>query len=365
MAVIEERGPYQFRAKVRVKGTPSLSETFPTRREAEEWAEQTEKAIKEKTFVDMRHLKGKRLYDLLDYCQEKAVPSKKGAKQELNFILRLKRLPLARKELLDCGLSDFREYRNTRLLTVSKGTVIRELGMISSFYNFAISECNDFKGLKNPIEGLKRPAAPKGRTRRFVCEMNEADYEYTKIVEASNSPALKAFLYVAVNSAMRRGEAAEMEIPHVNLRDATVFLPDTKNGDDRTIPILPGVAEVLREVIGDRKEGRVFGVAADSLTQAFGRARKRAREIYEKECLEQGIAPDPQLFKDLRLHDARHEATSRLFEDLGMSLVEAAAVTGHRDYRQLRRYTHLNAKFLAQKMAERVAANRSEATKVA
>lgn len=53
--------------------------------------------------------------------------------------------------------------------------------------------------------------------------------------------------------------------------------------------------------------------------------------------------------KDLRLHDLRHEATSRLFEK-GLHIMEAAAVTGHKTLSQLKKYTHLRAEDIAKKL---------------
>ena len=52
---------------------------------------------------------------------------------------------------------------------------------------------------------------------------------------------------------------------------------------------------------------------------------------------------------DLRFHDLRHEATSRLFEK-GLNVMEVAAFTGHKDLRMLQRYTHLRADDLARKL---------------
>jgi integrase len=44
--------------------------------------------------------------------------------------------------------------------------------------------------------------------------------------------------------------------------------------------------------------------------------------------------------KDLHFHDLRHEGTSRLFE-VGLSIEQVALVTGHKDWKMLRRYTHI------------------------
>jgi len=44
--------------------------------------------------------------------------------------------------------------------------------------------------------------------------------------------------------------------------------------------------------------------------------------------------------EDLHFHDLRHEGTSRLFE-AGFSIEQVSLVTGHKDWKMLRRYTHL------------------------
>ena len=52
---------------------------------------------------------------------------------------------------------------------------------------------------------------------------------------------------------------------------------------------------------------------------------------------------------NLRFHDLRHEATTRLFEK-GLNIMEVASITGHKDLRMLHRYTHLKAEDLARKL---------------
>lgn len=44
----------------------------------------------------------------------------------------------------------------------------------------------------------------------------------------------------------------------------------------------------------------------------------------------------------LRFHDLRHEGVSRLFER-GLNVIEVSAVSGHKELRMLKRYTHLSA----------------------
>ena len=53
---------------------------------------------------------------------------------------------------------------------------------------------------------------------------------------------------------------------------------------------------------------------------------------------------------DLRFHDLRHEATSRLFERTKLSDIEISRITGHKDPRVLRRYSNLRGSDLAAKL---------------
>ncbi|MBZ0215017.1 MAG: tyrosine-type recombinase/integrase, partial [Fimbriimonadaceae bacterium] len=60
---------------------------------------------------------------------------------------------------------------------------------------------------------------------------------------------------------------------------------------------------------------------------------KSAGTAFQRACKELKIY-------DLHFHDLRHEATSRLFE-AGLTIEKVALVTGHRDWKMLRRYTNL------------------------
>ena len=53
--------------------------------------------------------------------------------------------------------------------------------------------------------------------------------------------------------------------------------------------------------------------------------------------------------EDLRFHDLKNEATTRFFE-LGLNIMEVSKITGHKDLRMLKRYTHKRASELALKL---------------
>ena len=76
--------------------------------------------------------------------------------------------------------------------------------------------------------------------------------------------------------------------------------------------------------------GALFAITR-LLSQAFNRACKKLN------------------ISDLRFHDLRHEATTRLFE-LGLNVIEVSTITGHKDLTMLNRYTHLKAEKLSEKL---------------
>ncbi|MCP3881843.1 MAG: site-specific integrase, partial [Sulfitobacter sp.] len=106
----------------------------------------------------------------------------------------------------------------------------------------------------------------------------------------------------------------------------------TKNGESRTVPLSSTAVQVL-DSIPRSFNGEVFpGLTSEAIKRSYIRARRRA-----------GI-------EGLRFHDLRHEATTRLFEN-GLNIMEVASITGHKDLRMLRRYTHLKAEDLAKKLS--------------
>ncbi|GBE48685.1 phage integrase family protein [bacterium BMS3Bbin12] len=121
-------------------------------------------------------------------------------------------------------------------------------------------------------------------------------------------------------------------------------VPETKTGEPRRVP-LSSRAQAVLDALPRRLDGYVWGIRADSITQAFDRALRRARKDYEAECRGASGKPDPRMLTGLRFHDLRHEATSRLFEK-GLNPMQVAAITGHKTLQMLKRYTHLRAEDL-------------------
>ena len=64
----------------------------------------------------------------------------------------------------------------------------------------------------------------------------------------------------------------------------------------------------------------------------------------------QGTRPESTTFlRELRFHDLRHEAVTRLFEK-GLNPIEVGLVSGHKTLSMLQRYTHLRSEELVAKL---------------
>lgn len=94
----------------------------------------------------------------------------------------------------------------------------------------------------------------------------------------------------------------------------------------------------------------MFGwAAADSFEKAWTRCRVRALKAYVEDCERYGHKPDPALLEGLCFHDLGHEATSQLFEK-GLGIMEVASMTGHKSLTMLKRYRHVGAEKLAERL---------------
>jgi len=151
MATFEQRGPRQWRARVRRPGYPSQSETFETKAAAQEWAAQIEATMARGSFVDQSNLDRFTLGDLLEQYQETVTVTKRSAEAETYRIRVLLKLPMARRRLSQLTAADFTEYRNERLKLVRESTVRKDLLLLSAILNtarmdWAIPVCNWTKG---------------------------------------------------------------------------------------------------------------------------------------------------------------------------------------------------------------------------
>ena len=326
MATFEKRGPYQIRAKVRKLGHRTITKTFNNKRDAEAWARGVEADMDRGAFIPSTTAQQTTVRKALERYREEVFPRlARGGNDEQ---ARLRRLidDMGELSLAALEAAHVAKYRDQRLKDgAAPQTVKHEIGLLGRVLKHCVMDWGIPLTRGIVTSQVRKPSLPPGRDRRLV------DDEEACLLEAarnSKSKEIEAIIIVALETAARRAEIANMTWEHINLARRTWHIPHTKNGVPRTVPLSSRAVEALKE-FPRRIDGRVWALqASHSITQAFDRICRRA-----------GI-------EGLNFHDLRHEATSRFFEK-GLNPMQAAAITGHKTLAMLQRYTHLKAEDLA------------------
>jgi integrase len=282
------------------------------------------------------------------------------------------------KRLTEVTTEDIECFKNDRLDDVQPSTVDRELDILSAVFK-VVTKVWGYRLHENPMDGVRRPRYYNERDRRLVG--NEEERLLTaaraedrtrcgeeclqrlidRTLEGSSFPnasarkraraaaahrlraqslatcpvvpLLEAFVQFQLMTAARRGETLSLTWDHIDFDAQTAFLPFTKNGRPRKLPLRSDLLDLLEQL--PRDDPRVFPVSADTLAGAWQRICATANIV------------------DLLVHDLRHEGISRVAElgdgtpGSGFGLVELQAFSGHRDTRMLLRYAHLCASRMA------------------
>ncbi len=314
-----------YQAHIRRRGYPAQVKTFDSKPAAQRWAREIESEMDRGVFVSRAEAESTTLGDALDRYLTEVSAHKKG-KGEASILRWWGALPLATRPLAAIRGKDVADaIRLKEQEGVGNKTVVIYLGLLSHLFNLARTVWG-MESLRNPVEMVRRPRLPQGRTRRLV------DGEEALLIESAKTYGgeIQYIIPWAIETAMRRGEIEAMRWEHVDRKAHVLLVPETKTGTPRRVPM----STVARAVMGSlprRIDGRMWSMRPDSISQAFDRVCKVA-----------GI-------EGLTFHDLRHEATSRLFEK-GLNPMEVAAITGHKTLQMLKRYTHLRAEDLVERL---------------
>lgn len=137
----------------------------------------------------------------------------------------------------------------------------------------------------------------------------------------------------ALFSTRRQEEITRIEWESLDEDHSRILVRDMKNpgqkiGNDVWVDLPPEALTIVKTM--PRTAPQIFPYTVDAIGAAFTRA-----------CLLLGITTDRMPDeKRLHFHDLRHEGISRLFE-MGRSIPQVAAVSGHRSWQSLQRYSHI------------------------
>lgn len=398
--VVQERqGTWE--ARVRRQGGKVLLKSFPTKKAASDWAEEREGEIVKGAFVDTRAADKITFGELLQrYADNCTKPGEAGSSDRYR-LQALQRLDLAKLKVSSLQTMHIAAFRDAELKRGLKpASVIKSLELMSRVLNIAHSEwgvrlpinpasarevrrpklgedahrkrtlkavhlipnaedvgrrvakISGDKRLKGYEERLARchsegvrlvfhpDVAPllAMRTTEYCALLRSARYPHwfeprredeirgplikpgVKARDRSSTCRIWAIECFGVETAMRRGEMTKLEWSHVDLEEGCLNLPSsiTKNGHSRCVPLTLRALRILRTQ--PRLGPRVFNTTVDSIKRAYKLVLARVGA------------------HNLRFHDLRHEATTRLVQRTTMSPLLIGQITGHRDPRMLAHY---------------------------
>ena len=314
MASIRKRnGLWQI--QVRSKHTGSTSKSFHRKTDAERWATAQEALMQSGQWQEKMpsHFT---IGSMLKRYLETVTPTKRGKAQETRRLHRLLREARLMSINLDqakpCIFADFRDRR------IHDGVRACQYDLVLMRHAWNIARVEWGWPLPdNPVSLIRMPKNKPPRERR----LKDGEFERLKVAaEKSRSWYLWPVVVLAIETAMRRGEILGLRWEHIDLDKKTAFLPMTKNGSSRWVPLNDEGAAKLTKA--PKETDRPFPVTDVAFRQAWDRLRTRAN------------------ITDLTFHDLRHEAISRMF-DSGMKIHEVMAVSGHKTASQLFRYVQV------------------------
>ncbi|RIX44607.1 MAG: site-specific integrase [Rhodocyclales bacterium GT-UBC] len=337
MASIRERNG-RWQARVTRNGFMPETRSFDSHDAAVKWARAIEAEIDKGVFVSLKEAERTTLKDILNRYSDEVSPLKRATKDDQAKLRWLSAQKIACLSLANLTPKAIAHFRDARLSKVSAGTVLRDLAVLRSVINHARREWG--MAIENPVEKIRKPPAPPHRDRvlnhdeeqRLLNALTPSELrdEAGRFAKGTRDPWLKPMVILAIESAMRRGELLALEWRHLDLTRRTAFLPTTKNGHSRHVPLSSRAIRTIQE-LPHSIDGRVFPIARWTVEQVFERATKIA-----------GLT-------GLHFHDLRHTAATRLAEKVP-NVIELAAITGHTNVGMLKRYYHPAAEALARKL---------------
>ncbi len=338
MPVIVKLPSGNWRAQVRRKGK-YISNTFRRRADADTWALETErtidkgidpKAVNPRTVTTFSEVIDLHIQDMLE-VGKKIRRSKSAVLESLKLSLGGYRLQeITRSMLIDYGKKRAKQGAGPATLAIDISFIGTLLTHAAAVHGIAVSP-EEVRLARVALKRLDLIGDPQERDRRPT--QNELD-DLIKYFDEKPRQLIPVgrLIRFAVATAMRQEEICTITWDDVDIRNRMVTVrdrkdPRKKDGNNQRIPMLNLTGYDAWQVLLEQR------IVTRGIGKVFPHHHKSAGTAFQRACKELRI-------DDLHFHDLRHEATSRLFE-AGLTIEKVALVTGHRDWKMLRRYTNL------------------------
>ena len=326
----------RYTAIVRIRrGTTILhreSRTFTHRSAALSWAKHREVALEDPAELTRLRQSTPTLAELIRWYIDTFETISRWQRSKQTHLEFLERHPLGKTIAHTLTAADLiRHVQSRRAGGTGPATVINDLIWIGVVLRAAKSvrelpvSPEIVQQARTACRELRLVGKPKRRTRRPTAEELARLREHFKGRDRRAQIPMEAVMDFAIASARREAEICRLEWRDNDKATRTGMVRDAKHptgkdGNHRRFKYTPEAWALVSAQ--PRTSEYIFPYDPKSVGGAFTRA-----------CHLLGI-------HDLRFHDLRHEATSRLFER-GYQIHEVAQFTLHESWNELKRYTNL------------------------
>lgn len=337
MATVQKRGA-KWRVQIRRDGH-AISKTFHRKGDADEWAREAEVAVDKKISPASTRVSRKdsfaRLIDL--HIEDLAAVGKPLRRSKAAVLESLRRdlgdtalSNLTRERLVLYGRQRAKDGAGPATLAVDISFVGTVLTHAAAVHGVAV----DTESVRLARTALRRLGLVGTATER---DRRPSEQELDKLYAHFDANArmtipMTRVIKFAIATAMRIDEIFRIEWDTLDARTRTIVVPDRKDprkkdGNHQRVPLLAASGYDAWALLQEQRDLRL------NPARCFPYNAKSAGTAFQRACKELKII-------DLHFHDLRHEATSRLFE-AGLTIEQVPLVTGHKDWKMLKRYTQL------------------------
>jgi len=306
MATFRKLRSGKWQVIIRKENYPNVSKSFCDKTTAQKFAKDIESKMDRQIWDDFSEAQNTTLKDLLIKYRDEITIKKKGYKEETPKINLLIRHKISSYSLMQLRSSHLYKFKDEMMQSRAPKTVNDYLQLISHVWKTSKKIWNITLPAQNPVELV---TLEKVNNKRDVVLSPQ---KYKKLLECCSHSKLNTLVDVvkfAYRTGARLGEIIKLKKDNVNLSLKTATFLDTKNSEDRTIPLSDDVIEILNKYpFGET----IFQIKREQLRFYFIQARKKAN------------------LDHFRFHDLRAcFCTNALLS--GMSIAEVSSISGHKD----------------------------------
>jgi len=257
------------------------------------------------------------------YIEKHCKPHNKGWQEDER---RLKRFlePMLNKRLSAVTKEDINSLHKQVGKQVGQTQANRVVANIKSMFNRAIEW--GWQG-ENPARFVKK--FPEKSRDRFI-KPNEFPAFFKSLDEELNVVA-RDYIYMSIYTGARRANVLAMRWEDINFHTKEWRIPETKNGESLTLPLIPEAVKILKQIEKEQLSG---------LGWVFPSPKDNKKHLNDPKKAWQRILKRANI-KDLRIHDLRRTMGSYQAA-AGSSLHIIGKSLGHKSFSATQIYSRLD-----------------------